>query len=177
MQEAPTVHLAARRCDGSLHIETVSGGVRFEIRKACEQERWRLKVCYAGPDGAEVHVGLLWTEDRDGLVALKRALEEESYAVDVCADGAEGLERGRSGSYDLILLDVMLPGMDGLAILDFCRKFRPEVPVILLTAFGTVDSAVAFISTISACRNKSCASVGTPFRFRPTDLKPVAMVA
>ncbi len=53
-------------------------GVRFEIKKACEQERWRLKMCYAGPSGAEVQLGLLWSEDLDGLEALKRKLEEES---------------------------------------------------------------------------------------------------
>ncbi len=52
--------------------------VRFEIKKACEQERWRLKVCYAAPGGgAEVQVGLLWSEDLAGLEALKRNLEEE----------------------------------------------------------------------------------------------------
>ena len=52
--------------------------VRFEIRKACEQERWRLKVCYSAPGGGEVQVGLLWSEDQAGLEALKRQLEEES---------------------------------------------------------------------------------------------------
>ena len=51
--------------------------VRFEIRKACEQERWRLKVCYAAADGGEVQVGLLWSDDQAGLEALKRKLEEE----------------------------------------------------------------------------------------------------
>jgi hypothetical protein len=54
-------------------------GVRFEIRKACEQERWRLKVCYAAPGGGgEVQLGLLWSDDLDGLEALRRKLEEES---------------------------------------------------------------------------------------------------
>jgi hypothetical protein len=53
-------------------------GVRFEIRKACEQERWRLKVCYTTPaDGGEVQLGLLWSEDLAGLEALKRSLEED----------------------------------------------------------------------------------------------------
>jgi hypothetical protein len=57
-------------------------GVRFEIRKACEQERWRLKVCYGAPDTRaggtkEVQLGLLWAEDLAGLEALKRKLEEE----------------------------------------------------------------------------------------------------
>ena len=53
-------------------------GVRFEIRKACEQERWRLKVCYVAAGGGEVQVGLLWSDDQAGLEALKRKLEEES---------------------------------------------------------------------------------------------------
>ena len=53
-------------------------GVRFEIKKACEQERWRLKVCYVAPGGGEVQVGLLWSDDQAGLEALKRKLEEES---------------------------------------------------------------------------------------------------
>jgi hypothetical protein len=52
-------------------------GVRFEIKKACEQERWRLKVCYVAPGGGEVQVGLLWSDDQAGLEALKRKLEEE----------------------------------------------------------------------------------------------------
>lgn len=52
-------------------------GVRFEIKKACEQERWRLKVCYEDRAGGEVQVGLLWSEDQSGLEALKRKLEEE----------------------------------------------------------------------------------------------------
>jgi hypothetical protein len=53
--------------------------VRFEIRKGCEQERWRLKVCYASPGGAgEVQLGLLWSEDLEGLEVLRRKLEEES---------------------------------------------------------------------------------------------------
>jgi len=53
-------------------------GVRFEIRKACEQERWRLKVRYVAAGGGEVEVGLLWSDDQAGLEALKRKLEEES---------------------------------------------------------------------------------------------------
>jgi hypothetical protein len=53
-------------------------GVRFEIKKACEQERWRLKVCYAPASGSgETQVGLLWSDDLAGLEALKRTLEEE----------------------------------------------------------------------------------------------------
>jgi hypothetical protein len=61
-------------------LETVrrdGRGVRFEIKKACEQERWRLKVCYGAPGGGEVQLGLVWSDDLHGLEALKRRLEEE----------------------------------------------------------------------------------------------------
>lgn len=58
-------------------IRSEGRGVRFEIRKACEQERWRLKVCWApAQGGAETELGLLWSEDLAGLEALRRTLEE-----------------------------------------------------------------------------------------------------
>ena len=47
--------------------------MRFEIKKACEQERWRLKMCYADGSGGEVQLGLLWSEDLPGLEALRKA--------------------------------------------------------------------------------------------------------
>ena len=65
---------AARALDA---LRRDARAVRFEIKKACEQERWRLKACYRGADGAEVQLGLLWSEDQAGLEGLRRRLEEE----------------------------------------------------------------------------------------------------
>jgi DNA-binding response OmpR family regulator len=73
---------------------------------------------------------------------IRRALEEESYAVDVCADGTTGLEMGRSGSYDLILLDVMLPGLSGLDVLKGLRREKVRAPVLILTARSQTDEKV-----------------------------------
>jgi DNA-binding response OmpR family regulator len=73
---------------------------------------------------------------------IRRALEEESYAVDVCADGAKGLEMGLSGSYDLVILDLMLPGVLGLEILKELRKEKIQAPVLILTARSQVDQRV-----------------------------------
>lgn len=60
-------------------VRANAGRVRFEVRKACEQERWRLKVCYlpaGAPEGAlETQLGLLWSEDLEALEALRRRLE------------------------------------------------------------------------------------------------------
>lgn len=87
---------------------------------------------------------VLVVEDEHKLAGvLKRGLEEQGYAVDVAYDGQNGLDLALQETYDLVVLDVMLPGIDGLAV---CRKLRLErrnVPVIMLTARDTVDDRVA----------------------------------
>jgi DNA-binding response OmpR family regulator len=95
-----------------------------------------------GPgSGAERRV--LIVEDEANLAeALRYSLEVEGYRVTAAADGLRGLELARSGSPDLVILDVMLPGMDGL---ELCRLLRREsdVPVLMLTARGEeVDRVV-----------------------------------
>ena len=59
-------------------VRRTARGVRFEIRKACEQERWRLKVCFRRDGEREVQLGLAWSEDLPGLEALMRRLEGEA---------------------------------------------------------------------------------------------------
>jgi heavy metal response regulator len=73
---------------------------------------------------------------------IRRALEEESYAVDLCADGPGSLDLARDSSYDLIILDVMLPGMSGLQVLETLRKEKVKTPVLILTARAQVDQRV-----------------------------------
>ena len=74
--------------------------------------------------------------------ALTRGLREAGYAVDDTGDGAEGLWYARSGSYDGIVLDILLPGRDGLAILQTLRAEGAAAPVLLLTAKDTVEDRV-----------------------------------
>jgi two-component system, OmpR family, copper resistance phosphate regulon response regulator CusR len=73
---------------------------------------------------------------------IKRALEEESYAVDLCEDGAQGLDLALSGSYDLIMIDLMLPSLPGLEVLARLRKEKVQTPVMILTAQSKVDQRV-----------------------------------
>ena len=73
---------------------------------------------------------------------IKRALEEESYAVDLCEDGAQGLDLALSGRYDLIMIDLMLPGLPGLEVLTRLRKEKIQTPVLILTAQSKVDQRV-----------------------------------
>lgn len=73
---------------------------------------------------------------------IRRALEEESYAVDLCEDGAQGLDLALTGSYDVIVIDLMLPSLPGLEILRRIRKEKIHTPVLILTAQSKVDQKV-----------------------------------
>lgn len=91
---------------------------------------------------------ILVVEDEKRIAAaLKEGLMQESYAVDVALDGEDGFAAARAEDYDLIILDVMLPGMDGLTI---CRKLRVEgksTPVLMLTARGQIRDIVQGLDT------------------------------
>jgi two-component system alkaline phosphatase synthesis response regulator PhoP len=86
---------------------------------------------------------LLLVEDEAGLrLTLSDRLTSEGYAVDTASDGESGLERASRGGYDLVVLDVMLPRMNGF---DVCRELRRrgvDTPVLILTARGQVVDKV-----------------------------------
>jgi len=87
---------------------------------------------------------LLMVEDEEKLAQLvKRALVAERFSVDVAHDGREGLELATSYDYDLIVLDLLLPHMDGGEILRRVRRRNPKVPVLILTARDAVADKVA----------------------------------
>jgi DNA-binding response OmpR family regulator len=79
---------------------------------------------------------LIVEDNADLAFGLRRALEFEGYQVEVAEDGPVGLERARSGVADLVLLDLMLPGMDGFRVLRELRGAGSRVPVLVLTARG-----------------------------------------
>ena len=77
---------------------------------------------------------ILIIEDDNNIASLERDyLEANGYATDIEHDGGSGYQKARTGDFDLILLDIMLPGMDGFEI---CREVRKEkdIPIILVTA-------------------------------------------
>ena len=86
---------------------------------------------------------ILVVEDEPKVASfIRRALEEESYAVDVCADGQKGLDWAQSVDYDLVILDLMLPGIPGLELLKQLRRSGVKTPVVILTARSEVDQRV-----------------------------------
>lgn len=89
------------------------------------------------------NVRILIVEDEVRLAsALKQLLTEHLYAVDVAHDGETGLDLALTGSYDALVLDIMLPRLDGLAIVKEVRRAGIDVPILLLTAKDTVDDRV-----------------------------------
>lgn len=86
---------------------------------------------------------ILIVEDEKALAdALAEILKQNHYSVDIVYRGPEGLDYARSGIYDIILLDIMLPGLDGLSILKSLRKDNISTPVIMLTAKSEVQDII-----------------------------------
>ena len=77
---------------------------------------------------------LIIEDDQRVQSFVRRKLEAEGYAVDAAADGPRGLARALCGPYDLVVLDLLLPRLDGLSVLRELNQERPEVPVLILTA-------------------------------------------
>jgi DNA-binding response OmpR family regulator len=85
---------------------------------------------------------LVIEDERKVASFIKRGLEEERYLVDTAADGELGLSMATAGGYDAIVLDVMLPKMDGFEVLSRLRTAGHATPVLMLTARGTTEDRV-----------------------------------
>lgn len=85
---------------------------------------------------------LIIEDDKDLCEIVAIHLRENGYQTDCCNDGEEGLHFARQGGYDLILLDRMLPGMDGLALLAQLRREQNHTPVLMLTALNSIGNRV-----------------------------------
>ena len=91
---------------------------------------------------------------RDGL---KRILERESYMVETCSSGYSALEIMQLREFDLIISDLKMPGMSGIEVLKSVRTLQPHIPVILITGYASIDTAV------EAMKNGAADYVSKPF--------------
>ncbi len=85
---------------------------------------------------------LVIEDDREAAAYLVKGLRESGHIVDHAADGPEGLEMARTGQYDLLIVDRMLPVMDGLTVVATLRAESSKTPVLFLSALGEVDDRV-----------------------------------
>jgi DNA-binding response OmpR family regulator len=84
---------------------------------------------------------ILIIEDEERIAGfLARALEAEGVGVDVVGDGTRGLAQALSGRYDLLILDLLLPGRDGMEVLNELHQGRAELPVLILSARGDLPT-------------------------------------
>ena len=91
---------------------------------------------------------VLLVEDEVALAeAIAASLKKENYTVDVSYDGLDGLDQGLTGIYDVILLDIMLPKMNGVEVLRELRREKIITPVIMLTAKSTIDDKLNSFET------------------------------
>lgn len=88
-------------------------------------------------------MNILIVEDEIGISNfLKQGLEEEGFSITTASNGAEGLEKALQSSFDLILLDWMMPKMSGLEVCQNIRKTNKSVPILFLTAKDTVQETI-----------------------------------
>jgi two-component system OmpR family response regulator len=120
---------ATGRRDGEgVPLDRIGGRPREAVTSAERAERARI----------------LLVEDEPGIVDfVRRGFEADGFAVESALDGVQGERLALAGSFDAIVLDLMLPGRDGLEVLASVRRAKPEVPVIVLTARGEIEDRVA----------------------------------
>lgn len=86
---------------------------------------------------------ILIIEDESSLsLFMKKGLEQAGYNVETAEDGTQGISKAVNGNFDLILLDLMLPGMNGFELLKNLRSFRIDVPVIIISALSGTGQVV-----------------------------------
>jgi two-component system response regulator AtoC len=91
---------------------------------------------------------VLIVDDEGGMRhMLSVLLEREGYQIDTAQNGREGLDKVRHNDYDLVLCDIRMPEMDGLTFLESTKSLNKQLPVIMMSAFGNVDTAIEAMKT------------------------------
>ena len=97
--------------------------------------------------------------------SIRRSIQSENYDVDMALSGEEALKKDRENPYDLIITDLMMPGISGLDLLRAVKEHRPEAAVIMITGYPTIKTAVESV--------KLGAFDYLPKPFTPADLRGV----
>ena len=85
---------------------------------------------------------LLVEDDSSAAIALRRVLADEGYEISIVTRGDEGLSRAEADNFDVVITDLKLPGLDGLELIHRLHASKPRMPIILMTAHGTTETAI-----------------------------------
>lgn len=93
-------------------------------------------------------MNILLVEDENKVASfIKKGLEEQQYEVTVATDGLAGREMAVEKDFSLVILDIMLPHYNGLDVCHYIRQYKKELPILMLTALGTVNDKVSGLET------------------------------
>jgi len=125
------------------------------LNQPAEPIRWHR---FVGPAGEEMTVQILFIDDdRAGREVVLYNLRKAGFEVTSASDGREGLSRFSPGKFDLVITDVKMPGISGIEVLRRVRSLDPDIPVLIITAFGNMETA------IDAMREGACYFIAKPF--------------
>jgi DNA-binding NtrC family response regulator len=103
---------------------------------------------------------ILIVDDEEGMrIALSEALARSGFDLTCCCDGLEAVQALKDEAYAMVITDIKMPRLDGLGVLREVKKCAPETPVVMITAYGTVDTAV------EAMKEGACDYLLKPFSF------------
>src|SRR5665648_676294 len=88
---------------------------------------------------------LVIDDERSIRNTLKDILEFEKYQVELAEDGFKALEMLKTNDFDVILCDIKMPGMDGIEVLQKVEELKPDIPVVMISGHGNIDTAVESI--------------------------------
>jgi two-component system response regulator FlrC len=103
---------------------------------------------------------ILIVDDEEGMrIALSEALSRAGFETACCVDGIDAVSKLKSAKFSMVITDIKMPKMDGLDVLKEVKRLSPETPVVMITAYGTVDNAV------EAMKEGACDYLLKPFSF------------
>ena len=105
---------------------------------------------------------LLVEDDKETATYLAKGLSQEGHSVEQAINGQDGLFRATDGSFDLIILDRMLPVLDGLSVLKALRAARIETPVLILSALASVGDRITLSVSANEAKELEPSAVGRP---------------
>jgi DNA-binding response OmpR family regulator len=117
-------------------------GVREAFAGQLQHECDLRAICPGGP----MHV-LIVDDEADFLELMEKRLQKRGFSVTTAGNGEEGLKQVQQTSFDAMVLDVKMPGMDGIETLRRIKQLAPDLPVLLLTGHASIESAMVGVES------------------------------